>query len=90
MTEAQRAAIEVSLQKNVRKWTDNLTGFMGWPFPVVTSTVVGWAARDKTLLEGSTAGIDFYTTKDSEGVPECDPRCGRFFQWVVPYSASRC
>lgn len=53
---------------------------MGWPFDTVTSQVVGWAARDQALLEGSLSGVDFYTTKDSEGVPECDPRCGRFFQ----------
>jgi len=33
----------------------------------------------KTQLEGTVSG-DFYTTRDGEGIPECDPRCGRFFQ----------
>ena len=79
ITAAQRTAIEASLQKNVKKWTDKLTGFEGWPFDTVTSQVVGWAARDKTKLEGTVSG-DFYTTRDGEGIPECDPRCGRFFQ----------
>jgi hypothetical protein len=79
VTAAQRAAIEASLQKNVRKWTDKLTGFNGWPFDTVTSKVVGWAARDKALLQGDLGGVDFYTTKDGDGIPECDPRCGRFF-----------
>jgi hypothetical protein len=28
----QRAGILDSLQRNVPKWTDGLTGFMGWPY----------------------------------------------------------
>lgn len=79
VTEAQRTAIAGSLQKNVKKWTDNLTGFMGWPYDNIPVSVVGWAARNTGLLEGSTSGIDVYTTTDGDGVPECDPRCGRFF-----------
>lgn len=79
VTEAQRTAIASSLQTNVKKWTDHLTGFMGWPYGDIPVSVVGWAARDTNLLEGSTSGIDVYTTTDQDGIPECDPRCGRFF-----------
>jgi hypothetical protein len=60
---------------------------MGWPFNNVTSSVVGWATLDPTLLEGSTDGIDVYTTKDSQGVAECDPGCGRYFHHDNDYVA---
>ncbi|OAF58549.1 hypothetical protein VC83_05158 [Pseudogymnoascus destructans] len=76
---AVAVAIASSLQTNVKKWTDNLTGFMGWPYDNIPVGVVGWAARNTNLLQGSTSGIDVYTMTDQDGVPECDPRCGRFF-----------
>ncbi|KAH8593468.1 hypothetical protein B0O99DRAFT_688687 [Bisporella sp. PMI_857] len=79
VTEAQRTAIASSLQTNVKKWTDSLTGFMGWPYSNIKVNVVGWAVRSTSLLQGSTSGLDVYTTKDGGGIPECDPRCGRFF-----------
>jgi hypothetical protein len=79
VTATQRTAVEASLQKNVRKWTDSLTGFMNWPYGNIPVKVVGWAAKSQSLLTGSTTGLDIYTTTDSEGIPECDPRCGRFF-----------
>jgi hypothetical protein len=87
VTEAQRTAIASSLQKNVKKWTDNLTGFMGWPYDNIPVNVVGWASKNTNLLQGSTSGIDVYTTTDSEGVAECDPRCGRFFHQDNNYSS---
>ncbi|RDW82829.1 hypothetical protein BP6252_03941 [Coleophoma cylindrospora] len=86
VTEADRTAIESSLKTNVRKWTDQLTGFMGWPFDQVPVSVVGWAVKDKTQLQGSVSGIDVHTTADSAGIPECDPACGRFFHQDNDYS----
>ena len=86
VTAEQRAAIEKSLQANVPKWTDHLTGFEGWPFQNVSAQVVGWAASDASKLQGSTDGIEVYSTADAEGIPECDPRCGRFFHQDGDYS----
>ncbi|RDW76152.1 hypothetical protein BP5796_06973 [Coleophoma crateriformis] len=87
VTEADRTAIESSLKANVRKWTDQLTGFMGWPFGEVPVSVVGWAVKDKAQLQGSVSGVDVHTTADSAGTPECDPACGRFFHQDNDYSA---
>ena len=60
---------------------------MGWPYSTVKANVVGWAVRSTSLLQSSTSGLDVYTTKDSEGIPECDPRCGRFFHQDNNYGA---
>ena len=86
VTAEQRAAIEKSLQANVPKWTDQLAGFEGWPFQNVSAQVVGWAASAASKLQGSTEGIEVYSTADAEGIPECDPRCGRFFHQDGDYS----
>jgi hypothetical protein len=86
VTAEQRTAIEQSLQANVPKWTDHLTGFEGWPFQNVSAKVVGWAASDASKLQGSTDGIEVYSTADVDGIPECDPRCGRFFHQDNDYS----
>ena len=66
-----------ALQRSLQKWFDVLVGFEGFPLSTVKVNVVGYAVKDKNLLEGSTAGLDVHTTKDADGVPECDPRCYR-------------
>ncbi|KAK4034460.1 hypothetical protein C8A01DRAFT_18748 [Parachaetomium inaequale] len=87
VTADQRAAVEVALQRSVKKWMDKLVGFEGFPYSSVPVKIVGWAVSDKNLLQGSTDGIDVYTTTDEGGIPECDPRCGRFFHQDANYGS---
>lgn len=47
---------------------------------------MGWAVKDKSLLEGSTEGLDIYTDVDSEGIPQCAESCGRYFNQAGDYS----
>lgn len=58
-----------------------LVGYEGWPFIDVPVKVVGWAARDRGLMQGWSEGKGwkFYGDKDQGGVPQCSPACGRFF-----------
>lgn len=49
----------------------------GLPLTELGVNVVGYAVKNKSLLEGDTTGLDIYTTADGTGVPECDPRCYR-------------
>lgn len=79
MTEAQRNQIATVLQAQHDKWMQWLIGFDKFPYTSVPVKVVGWAVSDKNLLQGSTSGIDVYTNRDSGGIPECNPACGRFF-----------
>ena len=59
---------------------DTLVGFDGWPYNDVPVKVVGWAARDRSLLDFTDPNIDFYIgVNDNEGIPQCSPSCGRFF-----------
>ncbi|KAK6533632.1 hypothetical protein TWF694_002567 [Orbilia ellipsospora] len=79
LTEAQRAQILTALQRSMKKWIDWFVGFDGFPYSSVPVSIVGYAVRSTSQLQGSTSGYDVYTTTDAGGIPQCDPRCGRFF-----------
>ncbi|KAL1618824.1 hypothetical protein SLS56_010383 [Neofusicoccum ribis] len=85
VTAAQRTGIEAAAKKSFQKWIDALAGFDGWPYDTVDVSVVGWAVKDKSLLEDST-GVEVYTTTDADGIPQCDEGCGRFFHQDGDYS----
>ncbi|KAI9150660.1 Xyloglucanase [Paramyrothecium foliicola] len=87
VTEAQRAQIATAANAQYQKWFKWLYGYDNFPFTSVKVNVVGWAVRDKSLLQGSTSGIDVYTNKDSGGIPECAPACGRFFHQDGNYNS---
>ncbi|EKD16143.1 cellulose-binding family II protein [Drepanopeziza brunnea f. sp. 'multigermtubi' MB_m1] len=74
----QRAEILSSLQRNAAKWTDGLTGFMGWPYSSVPIKITGWAAKNADQFTDA-ASETIYTNIDKGGAPECDPGCGRYF-----------
>ena len=86
MTAAQRTQVETAIRRQFNKWINVLAGFEGFPYKTVDVNVVGWAVKSASLLQGDTSGIQVYTTTDSEGIPQCDERCGRFFHQNNDYS----
>ncbi|OHW89906.1 cellulose-binding family II [Colletotrichum incanum] len=78
VTAAQRAKIASVYAAQYQKWFKWVYGFDGFPYANVDVNIVGWAVRDAALLQGSTDGVDVYTSyKDGEGVPACAPACDR-------------
>lgn len=86
MTETQRAQIAEAASRSYAKWFEWLYGFDNFPYTDIPVKITGWAVRDTSLLQGSTAGLDVYTDTDSEGAPRCAPACGRFFNQNGDYS----
>ncbi|KZL82183.1 cellulose-binding family ii protein [Colletotrichum incanum] len=86
VTEAQRTQVAKALNTAHQSWYKWLYGYDSFPYTNIKVNVVGWAVRDKSLLQGSTSGIDVYTDKDGEGVPHCAESCGRFFNQNGDYS----
>ncbi|KAJ3041565.1 hypothetical protein HDV00_009041 [Rhizophlyctis rosea] len=75
-----RTQIETAVARSFKKWIDTLVGFDGWPYADVPIKVVGWAAKDRSLFDFTDTSIDYYIgINDEGGIPQCDPRCGRFF-----------
>ncbi|CAM1500409.1 Fc.00g095710.m01.CDS01 [Cosmosporella sp. VM-42] len=86
VTEAQRTQVATVLNEQYQKWFKWLYGFDDFPYAEVSVNVVGWAVRDKSLLQGSTGDIDVYTDTDDEGIPQCATTCGRMFNQDGDYS----
>ncbi|KAJ4316161.1 hypothetical protein N0V94_005579 [Neodidymelliopsis sp. IMI 364377] len=79
VTAAQRTKVEDALKKQYNKWISVLAGFEGFPYQSVDVNVVGWAVKNKNILEGDVSKIQVYTDVDGEGIPQCAESCGRFF-----------
>lgn len=86
MSAAQREQVETAIRRSFNKWIGVLAGFDGFPYDTVDVNVVGWAVKDKTLLQGDTSGIQVYTDTDASGIPQCSEDCGRFFHQTGDYS----
>ncbi|KAK2599435.1 hypothetical protein N8I77_011189 [Diaporthe amygdali] len=84
--ESQREQIANEVNTAYQQWFKWVYGWDNFPFNNITVKVVGWAVKDKSLLQGSTDGLDIYTDVDSEGIPQCAESCGRFFHKDGDYS----
>ncbi|CAG7852213.1 SubName: Full=Uncharacterized protein {ECO:0000313/EMBL:CCA67645.1} [Serendipita indica DSM 11827] len=87
ITAAQRTAVEEAVGKMYNKWIAWLAGWDDSSVQLRSVTVVGWVTSNTALLQGSTSGVDVYNTVDEGGIPQCDPRCGRFFHQDHNYSS---
>ena len=85
-----RDKIESNLARSFQKWTDamqeNGHGWMGYPYSKVQVNVVGWATRDRNLLQWSDTSRDIYVNNIQEDAPGCSQPCGRFFHQDGNYS----
>lgn len=85
-----RDEIHAALARSVQKWIDVLVedgqGWNGWPYQEVAVKVVGWAVRDRALLEWTDDSVDIYVGDLNENAPQCAPPCGRVFNQTGDYS----
>ncbi|KAM0347283.1 hypothetical protein ACHAPU_004802 [Fusarium lateritium] len=87
VTADQRTKVATAIQDSYSSWMKWVSGWDNFPYENVKVNVVGWAVKDKSLLQGSTAGLDIYTDTDAEGIPQCSEKCGRFFHQDGDYSS---
>lgn len=81
-----RDAIEAKLQDQYDLWFDQMAGWSEFPFDQIEVNVVGWAARDRNLLQWSDDSVDVYIGDIRENAPQCSEDCGRFFHQDGNYS----
>ncbi|KAH7182272.1 uncharacterized protein B0J16DRAFT_147363 [Fusarium flagelliforme] len=86
VTAEQRTKVAAALQDSYASWMKWVSGWDNFPYEDVKINVVGWAVKNKSLLQGSTEGLDIYTDTDAEGIPQCSEKCGRFFHQDGDYS----
>ncbi|KAH7149030.1 hypothetical protein B0J13DRAFT_594863 [Dactylonectria estremocensis] len=86
ITAAQRTKLATVVNEQYQKWFKWLYGYDNFPYTDIKVNVVGYAVKDKSLLEGDTTGLNIYTDVDSEGIPQCAEACGRYFHTDGDYS----
>jgi hypothetical protein len=90
VTAAQRDRVAVVLEQQFNQWMEAMTetgqGWNGWPYPHVDVRIVGWAARDRSLMQWTDAGVPvFVGTNDAQGVPNCPTSAGAgLVLWLTP------
>ncbi|GAB2892794.1 hypothetical protein [Streptomyces mayteni] len=87
VTAQMRDQINASIQRQWSKWFDGLRGWGNFPYASVPVQVVGWAARDRSLLQWNDNSVDLYIGNlDGAGAPRCAPACDRFYHQDGNYS----
>lgn len=91
VTATLRDQIQANLARSFNKWIaamlDNGQGWDAWPYTSVSVKVVGWAVRDRSLLQWTDNSVDIYVNDINENAPECAQACGRFFHQDGNYSS---
>ncbi|GAA3814854.1 cellulose-binding domain-containing protein [Cellulomonas soli] len=84
-----RDRIQAKYAEQYQKWFAALqqdgTGWNGWPYPTVQVKVVGWAVRDRSLLQWTDDSVDVYVGDIREDAPQCPEDLGRFFHQDAQY-----
>ncbi|KAL4086503.1 hypothetical protein PRIC1_014206 [Phytophthora ramorum] len=69
------------LERQYAAWNEWLIGYGCWPYDEIKVNLVGFAVKDASLLDWTDDSLGTITVGDldSEGVPQCDQSCYRFY-----------
>ena len=87
---AMRDSIATALSRGVNEWFSKLVGHNCWPHNQIPVRVVGWATRDRNLLQWSETTPTVTVNDIRENAPQCPEACGRFFHQQAGYTYPQC
>jgi hypothetical protein len=90
VSQTMRDQIEAALQRGVNEWFSKLVDYDCWPYEEIPVKVVGWATRDRDLLQWSDTQIPIYVNDIRENAPQCAAACGRFFHQQEGFAYPEC
>ncbi|KAL4086504.1 hypothetical protein PRIC1_014207 [Phytophthora ramorum] len=69
------------LERQYAAWNEWLIGYGCWPYDEIKVNLVGFAVKDASLLDWTDDSLGTITVGDldSDGVPQCDQSCYRFY-----------
>jgi hypothetical protein len=85
-----RDQIQTALVRGVNEWFSKLIGHNCWPYNQIPVRVVGWATRNRSLLQWSENTPPVYVNDIRENAPQCAEACGRFFHQQPGYTYPQC
>ena len=92
LTKVVASKFEAMLEKQINLWNDWLVGYNCWPIEKIKITVVGFAVRDKSIMDWNddSLGTIYEGILDAEGSPMCPEECYKHKDWAVSADTSAC
>jgi hypothetical protein len=90
VSSTMRDQIQTALGRGVNEWFSKLVGHNCWPYNQIPVRVVGWATRNRSLLQWSENTPPVYVNDIRENAPQCAEACGRFFHQQPGYTYPQC
>ncbi|EGZ22942.1 neutral zinc metallopeptidase [Phytophthora sojae] len=77
LTKAVASKFEAMLEKQMNLWNRWLVGYECWPINKIEISIVGYAVRDKSIMDWSddSLGTIYEGILDDEGSPKCPDEC---------------
>ncbi|KAE8971824.1 hypothetical protein PF011_g25886 [Phytophthora fragariae] len=77
LTKAVASKFQAMIQSQMNLWNQWLAGYDCWPYQKIDISVVGFAVRDKSVMDWSddSLGTIYEGIMDDEGSPKCPDEC---------------
>ncbi|KAG6609022.1 Neutral zinc metallopeptidase [Phytophthora cinnamomi] len=77
LTKAVASKFQAMLERQINVWNRWLAGYECWPYDKISISVVGFAVRDKSVLDwdDDSLGTIYEGIMDGEGSPKCPDEC---------------
>ncbi|KAG6616053.1 Neutral zinc metallopeptidase [Phytophthora cinnamomi] len=81
LSKATASKFKAMLERQYAAWNHWLIGYDCWPYNEIKVNVVGFAVKEASLLDWTDDSLGTITVGDldSDGVPQCDQKCYRFY-----------
>ncbi|KAE9074852.1 hypothetical protein PF010_g24522 [Phytophthora fragariae] len=81
LAKSTASKFQAMLQRQYAAWNHWLIGYNCWPYNKIKVNMVGIAVKDASLLDWTDDSLGKITVGDldSDGVPQCDQKCYRFY-----------
>ncbi|EEY59498.1 uncharacterized protein PITG_21276 [Phytophthora infestans T30-4] len=77
LTKAVASKFQAMIEQQINLWNRWLVGYNCWPIDKIDITVVGFAVRDKSIMDwdDDSLGTIYEGVLDQEGNPQCPDDC---------------
>ncbi|ETN13914.1 hypothetical protein PPTG_08595 [Phytophthora nicotianae INRA-310] len=81
LSKSVASKFQAMLERQYAAWNHWLIGYDCWPYNEIKINIVGFAVKEASLLDWTDDSLGTITVGDldSDGVPQCDQSCYRFY-----------
>ncbi|KAJ8524090.1 hypothetical protein ON010_g17028 [Phytophthora cinnamomi] len=92
LTKKVASKFEAMLEKQINLWNRWLVGYECWPINKIEISIVGYAVRDKSIMDWSdnSLGTIYEGILDAKGIPKCPDECYKHLDQAASADTSGC